>query len=120
MREKLIELLENCVDKNVETDDPYVGFDVEYGNIADHLIANGAIMPPVKIGQKVYTIQRSAIREWTVCGVWISADPKCSYAHIYWEKNGHHMESRAVNFSDLNRCLFLSREEAEKALTERR
>lgn len=75
---------------------------------------------PVYLGQKVYTIPRSAIREWTVCGVWISADPKCSYAHIYWEKNGHHMESRAVNFSDIDRCLFLSRKEAEKALGERR
>lgn len=71
---------------------------------------------PVELGQKVYTIPRSAIREWTVAGVWISADPKCSYVHIYWEKNGHHMGSCAVNFSDINRCLFLSREEAEQAL----
>ena len=40
-REKLLELLKGCVDENVETDDPYDGFDVDYGNIADHLIANG-------------------------------------------------------------------------------
>ena len=71
---------------------------------------------PVKIGQKVYTIPRSAIREWTVCGVWISVDEKCSYVHIYWEKNGHRMESRAVNFCDIDKCLFLTRKEAEKAL----
>ena len=71
---------------------------------------------PVKIGQKVYTIPRSAIREWTVVGVWISADEKCSYVHIYWEKNGHHMESRAVHFSDLNKVIYLTREEAEIAL----
>ena len=71
---------------------------------------------PVKLGQKLYTIPRSATREWTVAGVWISADPKCSYVHVYWEKNGHHMGSCAVNFSDINRCLFLSREEAELAL----
>lgn len=71
---------------------------------------------PVYLGQKVYTIPRSAIREWTVCGVWISADPKCSYAHIYREQNGHHMGSCAVNFADISRCLFLSREEAEQAL----
>ena len=71
---------------------------------------------PVKLGQKVYTIPRSAIREWTVCGVWISVDEKCSYVHIYWEKNGHHVESCAVDFRDINRCLFLSREEAEQAL----
>ena len=71
---------------------------------------------PVKIGQKVYTIPRSAIREWTDVGVWISADEKCSYVHIYWEKNGHHMESRAVHFSDLNKVVYLTREEAEAAL----
>lgn len=40
-REKLIELLQDCVDENVETDDPYVGFEVKYGSIADRLIANG-------------------------------------------------------------------------------
>lgn len=71
---------------------------------------------PVKLGQKVYTIPRSAIREWTVCGVWISVDEKCSYVHIYWEKNGHRMESRAVNFCDLYKTVFLTREEAEIAL----
>ena len=86
--------------------------------IADDLIANGVIVPPVKVGQKLYTIPRSAIREWTVAGVWISADPKCSYAHVYWEKNGHHMNSLAVNFSDLDRTFFFSREEAEAALAE--
>jgi hypothetical protein len=71
---------------------------------------------PVKLGQKVYTIPRSAIREWTVVGVWVSVDEKCSYVHIYWEKNGHHMESRAVNFSDLYKTVFLTREEAEAVL----
>ena len=86
------------------------------GLIADNLLSQGIIVPPLKVGQKVYTIPRSAIREWTVCGVWISADPKCSYAHIYWEKDGHHMRSRAVNFSDINRVLYLSKEEAEAAL----
>lgn len=75
---------------------------------------------PVYLGQKVYTIPRSSIREWTVCGVWISADPNCSYAHIYWEKDGHHMESRAVNFKDIERTLFLSKKEAEAALTKHR
>lgn len=71
---------------------------------------------PVKLGQKVYTIPRSAIREWTVAGVWISVDEKCSYVHIYWEQHGHRMESRAVNFSDIDKVLFLTRKDAEAAL----
>ena len=113
-REKLIELLESA-ESAFYWDSSDKGF-IE--KIADHLIANGAIMPPVKVGQKLYSIPRSAIREWTVAGVWISADPKCSYAHVYWEKNGHHMSSYAVNFSDLDRTFFFSREEAEAALAE--
>ena len=89
---------------------------------ADHLLACGVIVPPVpiKIGQKVYTMPRSAIREWTVCGIWNSADEKSSYALAYYEKNGHHMESRAFNFSDFGKTVFLTREEAEKALAERK
>ena len=71
---------------------------------------------PVKLGQKVYTIPRSAIREWTVVGVWVSVDENCSYVHIYWEKNGHRMESRGVNFKDISKTVFLTREEAEAAL----
>ena len=71
---------------------------------------------PVKLVQKVYTIPRSAIREWTVVGVWVSVDEKCSNVHIYLEKNGHRVESRAVNFCDLDKVVFLTREEAEAAL----
>ena len=111
-REKLIDLIyEALYSHSWDFDDHPDG-----EAMADILIANGIIVPPVKVGQKVYTIPRSAIREWTVCGVWISADPKCSYLHMYWEKNGHHMGSCVVNFSDIDRCLFLTREEAEDAL----
>ena len=91
---------------------------VDFGHVK--IATTNTVELPVKLGQKVYTIPRSAIREWTVCGVWISVDEKCSYAHIYWEKNGHHMESRAVNFCDLDKVVYLTREEAEAALAERR
>ena len=43
-REKLIELLQNCVDENVDTDDGYVGVEIRYGNIADYLIRNGVTL----------------------------------------------------------------------------
>lgn len=49
MREKLIELLENCLtddNGNVRADDPYVGVCVEYEKIADYLIENGVVVPP--------------------------------------------------------------------------
>lgn len=71
---------------------------------------------PVKLGQKVYTIPRSAIREWTVIGVWLSVKEECSYVHISWKKDGHIMGSRAVDFCDLDKTVYLTREEAEAAL----
>lgn len=40
-REKLIELLQDSVYENVELDDGYVGYEVNYDNIANHLIAHG-------------------------------------------------------------------------------
>lgn len=71
---------------------------------------------PVKIGQKVYTIPRSAIREWTVVGVWISVKEEYSYVHISYSKSGRILESRGVNFHDIDKTLYLTREEAESAL----
>ncbi len=41
VREKLVELLQDCVYENVELDDGYVGFDVNYEKISSHLIAHG-------------------------------------------------------------------------------
>lgn len=74
---------------------------------------------PVKLGQKVYTIPRSAIREWTVIGVWLSVKEECSYVHISWKKDGHIMGSRAVDFCDLDKTVYLTREEAEAALAKK-
>jgi hypothetical protein len=71
---------------------------------------------PVKLGQKVYTIPRSAIREWTVVGVWISVKEEYSYVHISYSKSGRILESRGVNFHDIDKTLYLTREEAESAL----
>ncbi len=41
VREKLVELLNMCVDENIELDDGFVGYGVNYANMADYLIAHG-------------------------------------------------------------------------------
>ena len=41
VREKLVELLNDCVYENVQLDDGYVGFDVNTHKIADELIQKG-------------------------------------------------------------------------------
>lgn len=39
--ENLVDLLNICVDENIEFDDGFVGYAVHYANMADYLIAHG-------------------------------------------------------------------------------
>ena len=73
MRDRLIELMMEAQKKNNETYMEYVkrGYEGDSGNalfvdIADHLLANGVIVPPVKIGQTVYFIYDKKIIKGTV------------------------------------------------------
>ena len=94
--------------------------------LADHLLAEGVIVPPVSIvGQTVYL-------SWIYDGVkgiaclevtHIITDYKKSYIRTdfatddegFWEKyNGGQFD-----FEDFGKTVFLTREEAEKALRER-
>ena len=61
-RERLIELLKNS---------PYLdvmdgGFGYGFDKAADHLLANGVIVPPCKVGQKVYCIYNEKVIQGTV------------------------------------------------------
>lgn len=51
MRNRLVELLKNAHDEQ-----KYLTSDKSIQAIADHLIANGVIVPPCKVGDKVYEI----------------------------------------------------------------
>ena len=84
--------------------------------IADKLIEKGALMPPVKIGQKVYTTigQRKYPKEWVVVGVWHSKD-FCNF-HAYWYLDKHNFESASFSYKDIGNIVYLSKEEAEKHL----
>lgn len=71
--------------------------------IADCLIANGGILPPCKVGDTVYQICNGGrIYESTIKGV------------IY-DTNGIAFDERAIG-----KIIFLTREEAEQALAERK
>ena len=79
--------------------------------IADHLLRSGVIVPPCKVGDAVYSINKSAIKghweehryivddwgKWKVCEI--------PFSLTLWE----------CGWKDI----FLSREEAEKALERR-
>lgn len=91
--------------------------------IADHLLANGVIVPPVKLGQKVWFlyVNLDEIIEATVVNI--------EYNHFTSPKEwitieylspviGKHNYTSRVDLM-LGKTVFLTREEAEAALAER-
>ena len=139
MKERLIKLLEHCschysppcdrecaVCHNVEMHEK------EIENIADHLLANGVIVPPCKIGDTVYSITECSCENidgaYTECEFYgygeddrICAIPngaKCPNQYRIMEC--YVTEGNILMFTRMcGETVFLTREQAEKALAER-
>lgn len=86
--------------------------------LADHLLANGVIVPPVKVGQMVYVL-----RSQTSDGknLYLRAE-RISHYRVFGETSFMCFESQRGSVADhlWHTSVFLTREEAEKALAERR
>ena len=120
-RERLVELLKSDSCESPMLCDP----NCKYANLkrcyeertADYLLENGAIMPPVKAGDTIYEIhERRKGGEW----VKIISERFVHGVEIY---AGGCMIARcgstiSVFLSDIGKTVFLTREEAEKALKE--
>ena len=85
--------------------------------IADHLIANGVIVPPCKVGDTVYYISsihigihRSLIKSATVVEI---------IANSTGDSNLFVKSENGLSFEDSFDTFFFTREEAEQALKER-
>lgn len=127
-RERLIELILNAprtdtVYGNIKLDKPVQTAQT----IADYLLANGAICPPFKVGDTVYAIVETTCEDidfvHTVCEFYNEEDedlctlPKgaCPYRYIIQKYSVYPMN--LLHFSaNFGKTVFLSREEAEKAL----
>ncbi len=105
-RERLIELLlksEPIQERDLDDD----WGDGEIEEIADYLLANGVIVPPFKVGDWVYILitKKSKGRNYSIF----------TYIHRSTVTN--------INFfrfvKDFGKTVFLTKEEAEKALKER-
>lgn len=98
-RERLIELIYNA-----DNDCTLSWSEI----IADYLLERGVIVPPCKVGDKLYVL---------LCGVeeWRVQDISLSYV-----SNGE-ICSMPLNILNnaIGRCAFLTREEAQQALKER-
>lgn len=129
-REKLIELLGNVPastngEKNIE-------------RIAEYLLENGVIAPPCKVGEKVYVANGGGIKEAAVteiysrCGedatILLAFDcylecEKCPFQFYSTEASGEYTCAAEygvwdISYSDFGKTVFLSSDEAEKAVKE--
>ena len=102
-RQRLVELIKDGHSLYIQK----ISGKTMYEEIADHLLDNGVIVPPVKMGQTVYIITEvsKTIIEVAVIGVWQCA----SNTAIITEVGTIHQNS-------IGKTVFLTREEAEKML----
>jgi hypothetical protein len=81
-------------------------------NMADHLLANGVILPPCKLGDRVWFIQsRGKIAETNVEKIVLKGKG------IYIKLACNAMYETSCN--SIGKTVFFTQEEAEKALAER-
>ena len=122
MRDRLIELLKkapygaNAITLSDKHKDSILG------EIADYLLESGVIVPPVKVGDIVYTncsmsgwYMRLKDRPYEAKVVYLGINGKSNFMNVAYIKNDNML---AFDFSDIGKTVFLTREEAEKALKE--
>ena len=108
-RDRLIELLANSgCSADLET----------YQELADHLLANGVIVPPCDFQQKVYVLPTREnslpeITEMECIGFILSRD--CYGVNLITDKNKLYQPS----FDYFEKTVFLTKEEAERELKNR-
>lgn len=134
MRDRLIELVKKhvsgsgCLLENSSCAEK-ICRDCKAERFADYLIANGVILPPYKVGDTYYTVQRycntdpfetEKVRTSTYdCEVWCGRDD-CSFREYRIEE--HKWKSVITILEEaeyLGKRYFLTKEEAEKALKEK-
>ena len=109
-KEKLMELLEE--EKSIPK---YLTDDERRERLADHLLENGVVVPPVKVGDTVYCIVNLKVKPIKVTE--ISQKASRSGTNLGW---GIIANGIRYKFSSIGKTVFLSQNEAEQALKERR
>lgn len=113
-REKLVELLDEIHRKPLGKE-----YCERLGTIADYLLANGVIVPPCEVGDIVYVANdygyKKEIKKYEVGCIVIRGTNDIS-KELWEDRFGGVIGS----FEDFEKTLFCTKEEAEKALTERK
>ena len=115
-RERLVELLDIIIQPGEKT----------LGDIADYLLANGVVVPPCKVGDKVYIKNKPLVIsfihiESEIIKYVIQFDCcDCGDCPFYENIEGEYfcITNGYIEFTanDIGKTVFLTREEAEKAL----
>lgn len=112
-RERLIEILF----KNIHMNEG----ETEVVAIANHLLKNGVIVPPCKVGDELYCVYSPPYPANPADkGKWFMGE--FEVARFHYGVKGLSIEMYGygtVKESDFGKTVFLNREEAEKALAER-
>ena len=112
-RERLVELLDDAIDEVTPYDD-YCFSSWQLGEMADLLLANGVVVPPVKIGQELWDIHYNRPRKWEV--VYLGYNGNEWHINIHWYKDRHNFKTMQICYPFLGKEWYFSKEEAEKAL----
>lgn len=124
MRQKLIELLDTVL--VCSTGDTGECDSCQYSGledacirhmtevIADFMLSNGVIVPPVKVGGKMYTVSNGKVREWKVYFVGMNINGEIKF-HLASEDLGTMF---TVWDGDIGNIVFLTEEDAINELKE--
>ena len=123
MRDRLIELLRNAPKTDVVYGDIKLDKPVQtLRTFADHLLANGVIVPPCKVGDTVYLPWKwkdaSGIAVLTVERISITESGQSIRTDFWSDDEGYWLAYNCgvYKFDDIGKTVFLTKEEAEKAL----
>lgn len=119
-KNKLIELIVTA-ENNLYRDVPYINSMTRINAVADYLLANGVKVPPVDVGTTVYEI-RSAGKSLSNRKYDSSVTTQKILKYAIARGDTLYVQSKPYAKSDsvrLGKTVFLTREEAEKALKER-
>lgn len=109
MRERLIGLMQDWGNTNTDS--------FNFESVADHLLANGVIVPPCKVGDTVYEIQpiRKRVQAYEITTIKYNG-------HYWWftwilkDRKGIYGNCDGFSIHQISKTVFLTREEAEAKL----
>lgn len=116
-RDRLIKILKASVYGNI--DDGFYGPELDCENVADYLLANGVIVPPCKVGQKVYDICEFVLGVVAPDIYELKADEMTIEKGIDGKLNFIY-DGMYINNEDMGETVFLTKEEAEAELEKRK